>query len=130
MGKAGSKLSAKERIGYEVFFFTAVYGLYNVFFALPLLIDTLVFIALFGSLFVRYHLVVSDEDLDESPAARMTGTAMFVVSVAISHLIFQSVEIGDDRIWTGVGAVSCPAWRSSFRSVSDRSVQSLRVPLR
>jgi len=36
MGKAGSKLSAKERIGYEFFFFTAVYGLYNVFFALPL----------------------------------------------------------------------------------------------
>jgi|AntDeeMetagen192_2_1112575.scaffolds.fasta_scaffold03776_2 hypothetical protein len=93
MGKAGSKLSAKERIGYEVFFFTAVYGLYNVFFALPLAIDTLVFIALFGSLFVRYHLVVSDEDLDESPAARMTGTAMFVVSVAISsHLAFKALK--------------------------------------
>lgn len=93
MGKPGSKLSVKERVGYEVFFFTAVYGLYNVFYSLPLAVDTLVFTALFGSLFIRYHLVVSDEDLDESRAARRSGTAMFVVSVAIvSHLAFKALK--------------------------------------
>jgi len=94
MGKAGSKLSAKERIGYEVFFFTAVYGLYNVFFALPLAVDTIVFTALFGSLFVRYHLVVSDGNLDESRASRWTGTAMFLVSVTIvSHISFKWLKL-------------------------------------
>lgn len=101
IGKAGPKLSAKERIGYEVFFFTAVYGLYNVFFAQPLAVDTVVFTALFGSLFIRYHLVVSDANLDESRAARWTGTAMFVVSVAIaSHLAFRSLK----SVTTGFGS--------------------------
>jgi len=89
MSSTGSKLSAKERIGYEVFFFTAVYSLYNVFFSLPLTVDAIVFAVLFGSLFIRYHLVVSDEDLDDSRVARWTGEAMFIVSVAIaSHSAF------------------------------------------
>ncbi|WP_226024031.1 hypothetical protein [Halomicrobium salinisoli] len=93
MSSPGSKLSAKERIGYEVFFFTAVYGLYNVFFTLSLAVDAIVFTTLFGSLFVRYHLVVSNEELDDSRAARWTGTAMFVVSVAIaSHLVFKQLN--------------------------------------
>lgn len=101
MSKARSKLSSKDRIGYEVFFFTAVYGLYNVFFALPLSVDTIVFTALFGSLFVRYHLVVSDENLDGSRPARWTGTAMFVVSVAIvSHHAFKSLK----SVITGFGS--------------------------
>ncbi|MCU4971122.1 hypothetical protein OB955_00015 [Halobacteria archaeon AArc-m2/3/4] len=92
MGSAGSKLSVKERIGYEVFFFTAVYGLYNVFFSNPVLVDTAVFTLLFGTLFVRYHLVVSDEDLSDSSAARWTGTATLVTSVAItSHLGFKTL---------------------------------------
>jgi len=93
MNRPGSKLSPKERIGYEVFFFTAVYGLYNVFFALPVAIDAPVFTVLFGSLFVRYHLVVSNKDLDDSRTARWTGTAMFVVSVAIaSHFAFRQLN--------------------------------------
>jgi hypothetical protein len=101
MGKAGSKLSVKERIGYEVFFFTAVYGLYNVFFVLPLAVDTVVFTTLFGSLFIRYHLVVSEDDLDESHTARWTGTAMFVVSVSIaSYLAFNSLK----SVTTGFGS--------------------------
>lgn len=103
MDKAGSKLSAKERIGYEVFFFTAVYGLYNVFFALSLAVNTVVFAALFGSLFIRYHLVVSDEDLDESRTARWTGTAMFVVSVSVaSHLAFNSLKSVVTGFWSGL----------------------------
>ncbi|OAQ51397.1 hypothetical protein HTG_17040 [Natrinema mahii] len=92
MGRAGSKLSVKERIGYEVFFFTAVYGLYNVFFSNPVFVDTGVFVLLFGALFIRYHLVVSDENLSDSNAARWTGTAMLVTSVAItSHLVFKNL---------------------------------------
>lgn len=98
MSSPGSKLSAKERIGYEVFFFTAVYGLYNVFFTLPLAVDAAVFTVLFGSLFVRYHLVVSDEDLDDSRAARWSGTAIFVVSVAIaSHFAFKHLNAVTNR---------------------------------
>ncbi|WP_367176762.1 hypothetical protein [Haloarcula rubripromontorii] len=93
MGSPGSKLSAKERIGYDVFFFTAIYGLYNVFFTLPLVTDAVVFTVLFGSLFVRYHLVVSNKDLDNSRVARWTGTSMFAVSVAIaSHFAFRHLS--------------------------------------
>jgi len=93
MSGGRSKLSSKERIGYEVFFFTAVYGLYNVFFANPVLVDGIVFTFLFGSLFVRYHLVVSDEDLSDSTVARWTGTGMFVVAVAIpAHLGFRTLS--------------------------------------
>jgi len=103
MGKAGSKLSAKERIGYEVSSSPQSTASTTSSSHCRCFIDTLVFIALFGSLFVRYHLVVSDEDLDESPAARMTGTAMFVVSVAISsHLAFKALKIAT----TGFG----PGW--------------------
>ncbi len=92
MSSPGSKLSVKERIGYDVFFFTAVYGLYNVFFSNPVLVDTAVFVLLFGSLFVRYHLVVSNEDLSNSNAAQWTGTATLVISVAItSHLGFKAL---------------------------------------
>ncbi|MFB6187656.1 MAG: hypothetical protein ABEI86_12430 [Halobacteriaceae archaeon] len=93
MNRPGSKLSAKERIGYEVFFFSAVYGLYNVLFSLPIAIDASVFTVLFGSLFVRYHLVVSNKDLDDSRTARWTGTAMFVVSVTIaSYFAFKQLN--------------------------------------
>ncbi len=93
MSVTGSKLSVKERIGYDVFFFTAVYGLYNVFFSNPVVVDTAVFMLLFGSLFVRYHLVVSNEDLSDSNAARWTGTVTLVISVAItSHLVFRTLE--------------------------------------
>lgn len=103
MNRPGSKLSAKERIGYEVFFFTAVYGLYNVFFALPVAIDAPVFTILFGSLFVRYHLVVSNKDLDDSRTARWTGTAMFVISVAIaSHFTFMQLNTVTDWFDPGV----------------------------
>jgi hypothetical protein len=99
----GSKLSVKERIGYEVFFFTAVYGLYNVFFSNSVVVDAGVFTLLFGSLFVRYHLVVSDKDLKESSAARWTGTAMFTGSVVItSHFVFErlkAVTAGFGTFW-------------------------------
>lgn len=90
MGKPGSKLSAKERIGYEVFFFTAVYGLYNVFYSNPVVVDAAVFTALFGTMFVRYHLVVSGEELSDSRVAKWTGNALLVVGVTIpSHLIYR-----------------------------------------
>lgn len=93
MSSTGSKLSAKERIGYEVFFFTAIYSLYNLFFSLPFSVDATVFTVLFGSLFIRYHLVVSDEGLDNSRVARWTGETMFILSVSIaSHLAFKQLN--------------------------------------
>jgi len=103
MGSVGSKLSSKEQVGYEVFFFTAIFGLYNVFFSNQVLIDAVVFTVLFGSLFIRYHLVVSDEDLSESGPARKTGMLLLIVSVAVvSHLAFRVIRIAADHSGGGV----------------------------
>ncbi|MUV89083.1 hypothetical protein GJ629_03510 [Halapricum sp. CBA1109] len=94
MSSAGSKLSVKERIGYEVFLFTGLYGLYNLFFSNQLLIDAVIFSCLFGSLFIRYHIVVSDGMTSKSRSAKTTGTLMFCGGVAIiSYLVFQAFSM-------------------------------------
>lgn len=102
MSSTGTKLSAKDQIGYEVFFFTAVYGLYNVFFSNPVLVDSAVFTFLFGSLFVRYHLVVSNEELSDSRAAKWTGNILLIIGVTISsHFVYKHLKGAID--WFNLG---------------------------
>lgn len=103
MSSLGSKLSTKERIGYEVFLFTGLYGLYNLFFSNPIIADAVVFCILFGSLFVRYHIVVSGDDPTDSRAVKATGTLMFCGGVTIvSYLVFQVISILTANLGGGI----------------------------
>lgn len=107
MSSDESYLTAKERIGYEAFTFGGIYSLYTVWFSNPTLVDTIVFASLLGSLFVRWHLVVSDEAIKTSRAGRVTGSIMLAAAVSIpSHILLQLLIEGVNTIGVSAGGAT------------------------
>jgi len=90
VNSAEEYLTNKERIGYEIFFYTGLYTLYNLFFSNPVVVKSIVFFVFLGGLFLRYHLVVSDEETSTSRWGRLTGSTLMIGSVALlTHLLFR-----------------------------------------
>ena len=99
-------LTDKERVGYEVFFYTGLYTLYSQFFSNSTIVKSIVFLVFLGSLFIRYHLVVSDEETATSRLGRLTGNALMIGSVALlTHLFFRLFHQGLEAVSIPTGSV-------------------------
>jgi hypothetical protein len=84
-------LTPKERVGYEAFLASGLYAMYNLLFTQQIAIDIVVFCTLLGSLFLRYHLVVSDETISDSKVGQITGSGLSMGAVVlISYLCFKA----------------------------------------